>query len=192
MGVGGERRKHRPCSADSFHVGLVVFIPVIQNLVEFLLCIITFLWIFFYCVCFQNHVVMVTVRTRCSVFPVSCRGWEAWWMSQCLQIQDTVIHGCRSWIRCTRSGMLPRWKLLHYCVTWAEASRQLALLLFSPPSPQLHSRASQKSVTIIRCVVQPSSAVLFKLIYSLNIAVCWKILLLKFADLRYMYRQGRS
>ena len=42
MGVGGERRKHRPCSADSFHVGFVVFIPVIEIFAEFVLCIISF------------------------------------------------------------------------------------------------------------------------------------------------------
>lgn len=64
MGVGGERCKHWPCSADSFHVGFVAFIPVIEIFVEFLLCIISFLRIFFYFVCFQNNVVMVTTRTR--------------------------------------------------------------------------------------------------------------------------------
>jgi hypothetical protein len=145
----------------------------------------------FYCVCFQNHVVMVIIRTRCSVFPVNCRGWEAWWMSQCLQIQDTVIHGCRSWIRCTPSGMLPRWKLLYYCdLGWSQPP--VSSIALPPPAPQLHSRASQKSVTVIWCVVQPSSAVCFKLFYSLNVAVCWNTMLLIFADLRYMYRQGRS
>lgn len=35
MGVGEERRKHRACSADSFHVGFVVFVLVIEIFVEF-------------------------------------------------------------------------------------------------------------------------------------------------------------
>jgi len=48
MGVGGEKRKHRPSSADSFHDGFVVFVPVIEIFHEFLLCIISVLWIFLF------------------------------------------------------------------------------------------------------------------------------------------------
>jgi hypothetical protein len=73
-----------------------------------------------------------------------------------------LVHGCRSWMRCTRNDVLPRWKLLHYCdLGWNQPP--VGYIALPPLSPQLHSRALQKSVTIIRCLVQPSSAVLLKL-----------------------------